>query len=284
MRDFFPKNLRLLCSYHTSISEVARRLRMNRQQIMKYLAGTTYPSARSMRRLCDFFGVEEHEIIMPDDQFRDIVRLKPTLPLASGLTPPLLSALLKAAAGQMNQLRTYAGYYYEFRYSFTSQQLVLKSLLHIQENDGLMMYKSIERLKDQRGQASQGVPAHSGVEVFKYTGILLMIGNRIHMLDQEALLEQELSHMILFPPYRNRISTLRGMKMGVTATAAHEPIASRVVLEKIGRSVDLRPAMLRCGLYAADGGGEVPSSVLSYLGHHGGSDAILFKSEASSQR
>lgn len=283
MREYFPKNLRLLCSYHDSISDVARRLRMNRQQIMKYLAGTAYPSARSMRRLCDFFGVEEHEIIMPDDQFRDIVRLKPAIPLTADLTPPLLAALLKAAAGQMPQLRGYAGYYYEFRYSFTSQRMILKSLLNIQENDGLMMYKSIERLRDQTGGSVHNAPAHSGVDVFKYTGILLMIGNRIHMLDQEGLMGQELSHMILFPPYRSRISALRGMKMGVTATDAHEPIAARVVLEKIGRSIDLRRAMRRCGLYAPQGDG-VPRSVLEYLGQHEEAEPIIFKSEAGSFR
>jgi transcriptional regulator with XRE-family HTH domain len=278
---FFSKNLRLLCSYHKSVSEVARQIGMNRQQIMKYLAGSAYPSGRSMRRLCDFFGVEEYEIIMPDDQFRDIVRLKPTLPVTSGLTPPVLSALLKGASRQLAQLRSYAGYYYEFRYSFTSQRLVLKSLLQIQEHDGLMIYKSIERLRDQRRPAAV-TERPLDVNVFKYTGILLMIGNRIHMLDQEGLLGQELSHMILFPPYRNRISTLRGMKMGVTATAAHEPIAARVVLEKIGRSVDLRRAMMGCGLYEPKGEG-VPASVFEYLGEVEGPDTVLLRSGAGSQ-
>lgn len=278
MRDYFPKNLRLLCSYHDSISDVARRLGMNRQQLMKYLSGAAYPSARSMRRLCDFFGVEEHEIVMPDDQFRDIIRLKPTIPMSAGLTPPLLSALLKAAAGQINQLRGYTGYYYEFRSSFTSPGLVLKSLLHIHESDGLMMYKSIERLKSQKSASGE-----SDVDVFKYAGILLMIGNRIHMLDQEGLMGQELSHMVLFPPYRSRISALRGMKMGVTATEAHEPIAARVVLEKIGRAVDARRAMGRCGLYEPESDG-VPRSVLEYLGYLDPTEQVFFKSEAGPTR
>ncbi|SFP96937.1 helix-turn-helix transcriptional regulator [Tranquillimonas alkanivorans] len=274
MRKAFPKNLRLLCSYHESISDVARRLGMNRQQIMKYLSGTAYPSARSMRRLCDFFGVEEHEIVMPDDQFRDIVRLKPALPVSADLTPPVLSALLKAAAGQTPQLRVYTGYYYEFRYSFTSPHLVLKSLLHIHESDGLVMYKSIERLRDHETDS-----APAGVDVFKYAGVLMMIGNRIHMLDQEAVMGQELSHMVLFPPYRSRISALRGMKMGVTATAAHEPIAGRVVLEKIGRTVALRRAMRHCGLYAPASDG-VPGSVLEYLGRPGNGEPVTFNAEA----
>lgn len=274
MRSDFARNVRFLCSYHASISDVARRVGMNRQQIMKYLAGAAHPSARSMRRLCDFFGVEEHEIVMPHEQFRDIVRLKPALPMNSDLTPPVLSALLKAAAGQVSQLRVYAGYYYEFRVSFTSPRRILTSLLHIHESDGLMMYKSLERLKEQR--SGQG---GSGVDVFKYVGILLMIGNRIHMLDREALIGQELSHMVLFPPYRNQISALRGMKMGVTATEAHEPVAARVVLEKIGRNIDLRRAMNRCGLYQPDSD-DLPRSVLGYLGHLDPAEPVIFKSEA----
>lgn len=274
MPGYFSKNLRLLCSYHRSISDVARRVGMNRQQIMKYLSGAAYPSARSMRRLCDFFGVEEYEIIMPDDQFRDIVRLKPARQASDDLTPPLLSTLLEATAGQLSQLRVYTGYYYEFRSSFTSPELILRSLLHIHERDGLMMYKSIERLKRQ-----DGTPQDSIVNVFKYSGILLMIGNRIHMLDQEGLMGQELSHMVLFPPYRNRISALRGMKMGVTATDAHEPIAARVVLEKVGRSINMRRAIGRCGLYDPRGDG-VPQSVLGYLGYLGSDAPVLLRSEA----
>lgn len=260
MRQNFTANLRLLCSYHPSVAAVGRKLGMNRQQIMKYLGGGAYPSARSMRRICDFFGVEEHEVLMPNDRFRDIVRLKPTLPLPNELTPPVVSSLLKLAARQSSQLIPYTGYYYEFRYSFTQPNLVLKSLIHVHEHDGLVLYKSVERL---RRHDLDGLP-HAGVDVFKYLGLLMLVGNRIHMLDREAVMGQELSHMILFPPYRSRITTLYGMKMGVTATEKHEPIASRVVLDKIGRQVALRPALESCGLYRPISDG-VPASVLGYL-------------------
>lgn len=54
-----PKNLRLLCSYHRSIAAVCRELGVNRSQFNRYLGGETMPSLRLMRRICDFFGVEE---------------------------------------------------------------------------------------------------------------------------------------------------------------------------------------------------------------------------------
>lgn len=274
MESYFSRNLRLLCSYHNSVADVARKVGMNRQQIMKYLSGAAFPSARSLRRLCDFFGVEEYEIVMPDDQFRDVVRLKPSLPVSPGLTPAIVSMLFKGAAGQTSQLRAYTGYYHEFRYSFTSPTLVLRSLVHVHESDGLVMYRSIERLKRHDGSVPSG-----SVDVFKYSGILLMIGNRIHMIDHERILGQELSHMILYPPYRSRISALRGMKVGVTATDAHEPIASRVVLEKIGRRIDLRHGISLCGLYSPEAG-SVPQSVLAYLGLPSDTRPVVFSSAA----
>jgi transcriptional regulator with XRE-family HTH domain len=280
MRQNFIVNLRLLCSYHPSVSAVGRKLGMNRQQIMKYLGGGAYPSARSMRRICDFFGVEEHEVLMPNDRFRDIVRLKPTLPLPSELTPPVVSSLLKLAARQSSQLIAYTGYYYEFRYSFTKPNLVLKSLIHVHEHDGLLLYKSIERL---RRHDVVGVPPRGDVDVFKYLGLLMLVGNRIHMLDREAVMGQELSHMILFPPYRSRITTLYGMKMGVTATEAHEPIAGRVVLNKIGRHVALRPALESCGLYRQRSDG-VPAAVLSYLQSDDNGHPAMLRSEAGLPR
>ena len=271
---YLAKNLRLLCSYHDFVAEVARKLGMNRQQIMKYLSGASHPSARSLRRLCDFFGVEEYEIVMPDDQFRDVVRLRPSLPASPGLTPALVSMLFKGAAVPTSQLRPYEGYYYEFRYSFTSPEFILKSLIHIYERDGVMMYKSIERLK--RPHAFSGT---GSVDAFKYSGILLMIGNRIHMIDHERTLGQELSHMVLFPPYRSSIAALRGMKMGVTATDAHEPIACRVVLEKIGRRINLRRGISLCGLYPPDSE-NVPRSTLAYLGRRSDHRPVMFSAAA----
>ena len=64
MQDDFRQNLALLCSYFPSISEVCRKLDINRQQFNKYLAGSAHPSRRNMRRICDFFGVSEAELLM----------------------------------------------------------------------------------------------------------------------------------------------------------------------------------------------------------------------------
>ena len=46
--------LRLLCSYGRSTSDVCRRAGINRQQFNKYLNGHARPSLPTLRRLADF--------------------------------------------------------------------------------------------------------------------------------------------------------------------------------------------------------------------------------------
>ncbi|MDO6588357.1 helix-turn-helix transcriptional regulator [Salipiger sp. 1_MG-2023] len=60
----FPTNLGFACSLLPSIAEVCRRVDINRQQFNKYLAGSVRPSRHNMRRICDFFGVTESELLM----------------------------------------------------------------------------------------------------------------------------------------------------------------------------------------------------------------------------
>nr|HQV08363.1 helix-turn-helix transcriptional regulator [Thauera sp.] len=63
MHEDFARNLRLLCSYYRSIAEVCRRLEVNRPQFNRYLSGRYRPSTNTLRRFCDFFGVDREEMV-----------------------------------------------------------------------------------------------------------------------------------------------------------------------------------------------------------------------------
>src|SRR5260221_599391 len=52
LKQNFATNLRLLCGRHRSVSEVCRRLAINRQQFNKYLAGPSLPSSATLVRIC----------------------------------------------------------------------------------------------------------------------------------------------------------------------------------------------------------------------------------------
>jgi hypothetical protein len=269
MEQDFIQNLRILCSYHRSITEVTRKLEMNRQQFMKYLAGGAFPSGSNLRRICDFFGVDEYEILMPHERFREIVRLRPAARQIASDVPAAAQALMRQAMAQHSQLAKYCGYYYKYFYSFSTPSFILRSLVCVYQDEKLTMYKTIELLSrpEQRDADS---------DLFKYRGIMLPVGDRLHMIDHESVLGNEMTQTILYPPYRNRVSALIGLMIGITATEAHQPVAARVVLDYLGRRVDRRKAIAGCGLFAHEAT-EIPRSVLTYLREASPTDSYLLR-------
>ena len=89
-RLFLSSNLQFAAGYYPSISELCRRLGINRQQFMRYLSGKSHPTRSNLRKICVFLGVDEFELLVPPDQFRKIIAVRPTQ--TSGL-PPALSAV-----------------------------------------------------------------------------------------------------------------------------------------------------------------------------------------------
>ena len=67
--EIFAENLRLLCSYEKSVSEVCRSVNINRQQFSKYLSGANQPSSNNLRRICDHFQVQQAELYLPCEEF-----------------------------------------------------------------------------------------------------------------------------------------------------------------------------------------------------------------------
>lgn len=260
MADFttvnFTANLKLVASYYPSISEMCRKLEINRQQFMKYLSGTSFPSRHTMRRMCDFFGVDEYEILLPHDQFRNIVRLRPAQGAEDISLPPGFAAMLSQAQRSRSLLSKTHGYFHEYYLSFSAPGNILKALVYVYAWNDYTLYKRLERLRR---------PNRSGPpEVYKYAGIITVVGDRMHLLDQEVITGSELTQTVLFMNYRNRISTLTGLTVGVSGDDAHEPSSSRVVMEYIGRSVNLRQAISECRLYPISSE-EVPERILRHL-------------------
>ncbi len=250
-------NLKLATSYYPSVSHVCRKLGINRQQFVKYLAGSSFPARSTMRRICDFLGVDEFEVLMPPEQFRDIIRLRPNAALEDLPVPPRLRDMLSQAVSSPAEVRRLHGYYYEYRYSYTRPGKLLRSLVYIYGWQSYTFYRRIERLKSAR--VVSGPP-----EVFKYDGLLMPVGDRLHLLDFETITSSELTHTVLYLNYSNRVSRLVGLTMGVSALSSHEPIATRICLEYVGRSVRRSQALRECGLFARDAA-EISEFVRDYL-------------------
>ena len=70
MTDDFARNLQTLCTAYRSISEICRQTGINRQQFGRYLNGVYRPSRFNLRRICEFFGVHESDLMLPVADFK----------------------------------------------------------------------------------------------------------------------------------------------------------------------------------------------------------------------
>ena len=242
----FSANLRHLCSYYKSVSEVCRRIGVNRQQFNKYITGLARPSDRNMRRICEFFGVEEFEILSPHRELRKIVEFR-------GIASPgggdnyLIRSLKRGIADSDTSIRKYYGYYFTYYHSFSSPGKILKAFIHLSERDEIPGYKRIERLTDR--ECPTGADAGAGF-VYKYEGVALYLRERIFLIDREALTGNEISQSILYPSYKNKVSLLPGLILGTSGKTSREPICSRILLEFLGPHADTKACLRQCGLYA----------------------------------
>lgn len=243
MNEDFCRNLRLLCSYYKSIAEVCRLLKLNRPQFNRYLAGRGKPSTSTMRQLCDFFGVEEHEILMPHDQFQRLIRVRPKLQLQQSNTPqelpetPHLQSLRQYSGAPLDK---YLGYYFEYYLSMACPGKLLRTLICIERQGDQVYYQRTERLREETdGKVSHG----------RYLGMVHFLTDRIFMSDYESITGNEMTQTILFPSFRNRITRLSGLRIGVSGSGERMPCCARVIYEYLGPQIDIHKALRLCGLY-----------------------------------
>ncbi|MGY8637516.1 helix-turn-helix transcriptional regulator [Bradyrhizobium sp. 14AA] len=240
----FPGNLKLLCSHYRSIAEVCRRLKVNRAQFNKYLSGQTAPTAHNLKRICDFFGVEESEIVRPHEEFAQLIGVRVGTSARAALSVPPLKHLETLRRHSSDTLKKYAGYYFEYYYSMSSPGRILRSLVHLHETSGYWACERTERLQD------VGAPARHAL--CHYVGMAFYLNERIFVLDYESLTSNEITQTVLIPSFKNRITRLNGLKLGVSAADQRAPCCSRVVWDYLGPKVPRIQSYRKLGLFALD--------------------------------
>lgn len=238
-KDSFSSNLAYACSLFSSISEVCRRININRQQFNKYLAGSVRPSRHNMRRICDFLGVTESEILLEPPRFAALVSLRKSAPRSTALPQHLLAIeRLHRLSGELDR---YTGWYFRYFHTFGYPAKITRSLAVISEQDGRHLWKNVERRAD-HGLAMENF-------VGKYDGLAFYLGHRIHIMEYDAINFGSITQLILYPSVTQRPGYLRGIQTGGSMRRGRKPAASAVVLEYLGEEIDYRRALARCGIF-----------------------------------
>jgi len=248
------ENLKLLTSYYKSVAEVCRRLGINRQQFNKYLNGNSMPSRHTLQRICDFFGVEDYELLLPPDEFRELVALKPRREAGNVVSnPPYVDHVEQLFGASRGDAERYCGYYFAYRYSFSDNNVLQKSIVRIWREGEQILSKRMERFQDGDG-------GEAGPYLCKYLGYLLLLRDRLYVMEYDTLRHQEVSQTILYPGYRNRVTWLSGLNMGVSTRDDRRIGSGRVLYQYLGRSIDLRRAVNQLGKFQT-GSNEIPRVV-----------------------
>ena len=104
-------------------------------------------------------------------------------------------------------------------------------------------YQRTERLVEHpREKAYHGI----------YRGMAHLLTDRIFLTDYETLTGLEMTQTILFPSFKNRVTRLTGLKLGVSGSGERMPCCARVVYEYLGHTIEVRRALRLCGLYELD--------------------------------
>lgn len=235
-------NLRLLCSYGRSISAVCRQAKINRHQLQRYLTGTASPSLNSLRRLCDFFGVEEHEIFLPHRDFAALVKVRPPrLDRSRDRVSEFMAGFIEAQ--DMKLAARYVGYYHG--YFQTNRQLpqVQRLLIRVAMEDNCLVTKTMEFYPS----GTAGLP-----RVVKYEGIAYPSRSTLTMIERRP---QELTSTfftILYGASEGELTYMSGLVLGVAPDTSRDIYTLRTCWRYLGRDINVRAALRACGQFPRD--------------------------------
>lgn len=239
-KDSLPENLRLLCSYGRSVSEVCRRIGINRQQFNKYLTGQSQPALATLRRVCDFFGVDEAEILQDHSAFVKLIRLRP--PVFSTSPDPQTLRLEKVVRRDRQNtqlLERHVGYYHIYMSPDPRKNYLLKSVGQILRVGSDWFTSELERYEENEFAISSPL---------KHSGMLFEAHNRLVITTREQGRGYGMWSTILIASDYDEPSFLPGLIQGIEPEGGHLAYGTRVVWEYLGQTPDLRQVLRECGV------------------------------------
>jgi hypothetical protein len=226
---------------------------MNRQQFNRYLSGASVPSLANLRKMSDFFGVDEFEFMMPHAEFLRTVMPRPAGRNPLGLIELALTQLGVGRGSPAKVLAPYCGLYAVYFYSPVWSGHIVRSLTVIAEAHDSIVSRSMQKLY---------VPGtrQSGRVVQKFRGILKTIVDRLYLLEYETNSNDLAALTVLFPSHRKQLQYLTGLMLTVSSGGNHQPFSTRSVYERLPATTNFRSELSRCRLYQPDDP-EIPQEV-----------------------
>ena len=217
-RAVFGRNLRVLCSGESSVSDLCRRIGINRTQFNRYLSGEAFPRPDILQRICTHFDVDARILLEPLASLQPDWRLRAALRLRDIAMPP--------QARPFDHYLMPDGIYQFWRKSFSHPGSYVGGLWRVYTRDGVKLLKSFDIYPQpvRRGtrRFSRKVP-YSGVFMQHFDGVSLLCSTGSENVLSFTFFEYGLSGSTRF---YNGVSMLTRRQMQGTARL------SSIVLER----------------------------------------------------
>ncbi len=238
LRSMFGANLRILARDYPSISELSRRLGINRTQFNRYLAGDSFPRPDVLARICDFFGVDARVLLDPVESFDTdhAVLAGPELGafLGAGLLPP--------------ETMFPSGFYRFTRKSFVDNTRFALGLVWVWRNsNGACFMRGYEAREAIR---QQGLPV--GPHLREFRGLVMQQENGISiMVSRRGAMTSSFNFLHPMTSFQNNFFV--GFVTRTIPEAVESTRAVRMVYEHLGRNGSAARAVARqAGLIEED--------------------------------
>lgn len=189
IHSVFAKNLRMKTAEHGSIADVCRGVGINRQQFNKYLAGSSFPNALTMRKICTFLNIQEQSLFIDDDSDSKNSSLPyDEVGLHKGELLGFRSSLKKSFDFKVKNLPV--GLYYCFVPLHNVPGMLVRSLIVITQNG---KFKNFMRLTKIRSTEGGSKPLVRG----RHTGIVCANGTEIYFIGFNRYANNQMSFMTM---------------------------------------------------------------------------------------
>jgi transcriptional regulator with XRE-family HTH domain len=171
----FGANLRILARQYPSISELSRRLGINRTQFNRYLSGESFPRPDVLDRICTFFDMDARILLEPVDTLNNRGQI---------LNGPVLADYLGHGVANLPESVFPSGFYRFSRRSFVNDSQFIVGLVYVFREDSTVFVRGFEAKEAMR---QQGLPADARTREFRgfatrqEDGVALMISRHNSM-------------------------------------------------------------------------------------------------------
>lgn len=242
-----PRNLRLLLGKYRSLAEGAHDIGINRQQLNKYLNGSSFPSARTLQRIATTLGVDIDVLLA------DPAQAKQALEAQTASPSPIEAAMQSAYSASLDRLireegtlKAYCGDYLCWHRTAISDAYIHASLIRIYQKDRKTYAKSLIAIR------RDGQPSH-GIKTYVHDSHIFLNAGCLHLVRMSHLAggETDLGLMILKLPRLPSEKTLHGHTLTTSIHVSGTIVPSKVIMRKV-TGTPLQIFRRHCGAWRLD--------------------------------